>query len=144
MPLVIASLAYGRLDKDKCLQVLEERGFLHSNAYLVNLCFIPLGLTEQKLETFRRTRSVELSFPSTGLHRAARMITQNLARRLERLKQVTTESRVSKVWRIVILGTDGSRRDGPTIEWPRVGPGPTLSERFRDFEKTRLNEAGSK
>lgn len=72
------------------------------------------------------------------------MITRNLARRLERLEQVTTPLRVCKVWRIVILGTDGGRRDGPTIAWPRVGPGPTLSERFREFGKTRLNEAGSK
>jgi hypothetical protein len=63
------------------------------------------------------------------------MITRNLARRLERLEQVTSPLRVCKVWRIVILGTDGSRRDGPTIEWPRVGPSPTLSERFRDFEQ---------
>jgi len=72
------------------------------------------------------------------------MITRSLARRLDRLEQVTRPLRVCKAWRIVILGTDGSRRDGPTIEWPRVGPGPTLSERFRDFEKTRLNEAGSR
>jgi hypothetical protein len=72
------------------------------------------------------------------------VITRNLARRLERLEQITTPLRVCKVWQIVILDSDGSRRDGPTIEWPRVGPGPTLSERFRDFEKTRLNEAGSR
>jgi hypothetical protein len=72
------------------------------------------------------------------------MITRNLVRRLERLEQVTTPLRVCKVWRIVIFDSDGSRRDGPIIEWPRVGPGQTLSERFRDFEKTRLNEAGSR
>jgi hypothetical protein len=59
-----------------------------------------------------------------------RSATRNLERRLERLEQVTP-------MRVCILGTDGSRRDGP-----RVGPGPTLSERFRDFEKARFNEAG--
>jgi hypothetical protein len=72
------------------------------------------------------------------------MITRSLARRLEQLDQVTGPLRVCKAWRIVILGPDGSRRDGPTIEWPRVAPGPTLAELFRDFEKTRLNEAGSR
>jgi hypothetical protein len=63
MPLTIASLAYGGLNKDKCLQILEECGFLHSQTYLVNLCFIPLGLNEQELERFLRTRGVEPCFP---------------------------------------------------------------------------------
>ena len=72
------------------------------------------------------------------------MMSRSVSRRLERLEETATPACVRKIWRIVILDSDGSRRDGPTIEWPRVAPGPTLSERFQDFEKTRLNEAGSR
>jgi hypothetical protein len=63
MPLMIASLASGGLNKDRCLEILKECGFLHAQTDLVNLCFIPLGLNEQELERFLRTRGVELCFP---------------------------------------------------------------------------------
>ena len=72
------------------------------------------------------------------------MMSRNLSRRLERLEETATPVCVRNIWRIVILDSDGSRRDAPTIEWPRVDPGPTLSERFRNFEKRRLNEAVSR
>jgi hypothetical protein len=63
MPLIIASCAFGGLNKDRCLQILKECGFFHSQTYLVNLCFIPRGLNEQELEEFLRKRGVELCFP---------------------------------------------------------------------------------
>jgi hypothetical protein len=63
MPLIIASLAFGDLNKDKCLQILKECGFFHRDTHLVDLCFIPRGLNEQELEKFLRTRGVELCFP---------------------------------------------------------------------------------
>jgi len=59
------------------------------------------------------------------------MISRNISRRLERLENLTMPVRVQKRWQIVIVDSDGSRRDGPILEWPRVGPGPTLSELFR-------------
>jgi len=58
------------------------------------------------------------------------VITRNVARRLERLEYTAAPTGVRKVWQIVIYDTDRSRRVGPTIDWPRIGPGPTLSERF--------------
>ena len=59
------------------------------------------------------------------------MNSRNIARRLERLKHAAVLPGVRRVWRIVIYDKDGSRRDEETIEWPRAGPGPTLSERPR-------------
>ena len=44
MPLSIASLAFAGLNKDGCLQILEECRFLHAQTDLVTLCFIPVGL----------------------------------------------------------------------------------------------------
>jgi hypothetical protein len=59
------------------------------------------------------------------------MISRNITRRLERLEHATMPAGIRKVWQIVILDSDGSRRDGPTIEWPSTGPSEPLLERFR-------------
>jgi hypothetical protein len=63
MPLIVASLSAGRLNEDRCLQILEECGFFHPHTYLVNLWAIPQGLTEEEVERFLRKRGVELCFP---------------------------------------------------------------------------------
>jgi hypothetical protein len=63
MPPIIASCAFGRLNEDRCLQILEECGFLHAQTDLVNLWAIPQGLTEEEVERFLRKRGVELCFP---------------------------------------------------------------------------------
>jgi hypothetical protein len=63
MPLIIASLASGGLNKDRCLQILEECGFLHAQTDLVNFCAIPTGLNEQEMERFLRKRGAEICYP---------------------------------------------------------------------------------
>jgi hypothetical protein len=68
MPLIIASLAAGGLNKDRCLQILEECGFLHRHTYLVNLWAIPQGLTEEERERFLRKRGAEICFPLPSDH----------------------------------------------------------------------------
>jgi hypothetical protein len=45
------------------------------------------------------------------------MINRNLSRRLERLEEVITPETVRRVWQIVIVEPDGSRREGEKIEW---------------------------
>jgi hypothetical protein len=45
------------------------------------------------------------------------MITRTLSRRLERLEESMIPSIERKAWQIVIVDSDGSRRDGPIIEW---------------------------
>jgi hypothetical protein len=58
-----AACAFGGLNKDRCLQILEECGFLHAQTDLVNLWAIPQGLTEEEVERFLRTRGVQFRFP---------------------------------------------------------------------------------
>jgi hypothetical protein len=43
------------------------------------------------------------------------MISRNLSRRLERFEKAHDIVTERKVWRIVIVDSDGSMRDGPTI-----------------------------
>jgi hypothetical protein len=50
-------------DENKCLQVLEECGFLGPQITMVNLCAIPDGLNEQEMERFLRKRGAELCYP---------------------------------------------------------------------------------
>ena len=65
----------------------------------------------------------------------AAVINRNLARRLERLEDRLTPEIVRRVWQIIIVDADGSRREGETIEWqaPRpVGSNkPVLQKRYR-------------
>jgi hypothetical protein len=63
MPLIIASLASGGLNKDRCLQILEECGFLHAQTDLVNLWAIPQGLNQEERERFLRKRGAEICYP---------------------------------------------------------------------------------
>jgi hypothetical protein len=63
------------------------------------------------------------------------MITRTLSRRLERLEELTMPVREHKVWQIVIVDSDGSRRDGPTIEWrslPYSATAATTSQSLLD------------
>jgi hypothetical protein len=59
------------------------------------------------------------------------MITRNLARRLERLEEVITPESVRRVWQIVIVDSDGSRREGEKIEWQAPRPVRALRKRGR-------------
>ena len=49
--------------ESKCLQVLEECGFLGPQITMVNLCAIPTGLNEQEMERFLRKRGAEICYP---------------------------------------------------------------------------------
>lgn len=49
------------------------------------------------------------------------MISKTLSRRLARLEESMIQSIERKVWQIVIVDADGSRRDGPIIVWQRPG-----------------------
>ena len=60
-----------------------------------------------------------------------RMIIRNLSRRLERLEEVITPETVRRVWQIVIVDADGSRREGEKIEWQGPRPVTALRERYR-------------
>lgn len=59
----MVSPAAGGLPKDRCLQILEECGFLHRYITMVNLCAIPQGLTEEERERFLRKRGAEICYP---------------------------------------------------------------------------------
>ena len=49
------------LDQDRCVQILEESGFLPAGAYgLVNLCSIPAGLNAEETESFLRENAAEI------------------------------------------------------------------------------------
>jgi len=56
------------------------------------------------------------------------MTNRNLSRRLERLEETSEPSAEPRVWQIVIVDSDGSRRDGPVIKWQP--PRPVQSQRF--------------
>jgi hypothetical protein len=45
------------------------------------------------------------------------MIGRNFSRRLERFEKWMISATERTVWKIVIVDSDGSMRDGPTIEW---------------------------
>jgi hypothetical protein len=58
-------------------------------------------------------------------------MTESLSRRLERLEEQVAPLAEPKVWKIVIVDSDGSCRDGETITWrpprpvqrrPRLAP----------------------
>jgi hypothetical protein len=63
------------------------------------------------------------------------MMSRNLARRLERLEEYTMPETVRKVWQIVYVESDGSRREGEKIEWqaprPVRGYVPAFRKRYR-------------
>jgi hypothetical protein len=59
------------------------------------------------------------------------MINRNLSRRLERLEEVITPASVRRVWQIVIVDSDGCRRDGEKIEWQAPRPVRALRKRGR-------------
>jgi hypothetical protein len=63
------------------------------------------------------------------------MITRNLFRRLERLEEFIVPETVRRVWQILIVQPDGSRREAETIEWqaPRSvqGGAPSFRKRYR-------------
>jgi hypothetical protein len=59
------------------------------------------------------------------------MINRSLSRRLERLEEVITPETVRRVWQIVIVDSDGSRREGEKIEWQAPRPVPAFRRRYR-------------
>jgi hypothetical protein len=66
------------------------------------------------------------------------MITRTLSRRLVKLEESMIPSIERKAWQIVIFDSDRSRRDGPVIEWQRLGRSnrfqravPVSSARYR-------------
>ena len=59
------------------------------------------------------------------------MINRNLSRRLERLEEVITPETVRRVWQIVIVDSDGSRREEEKIEWQAPRPVRALRKRYR-------------
>jgi hypothetical protein len=59
------------------------------------------------------------------------MINRNLARRLERLEDRLMPEIVRKVWQIIIVDADGSRREGETIEWEAPRSVPAHQKRYR-------------
>ena len=55
------------------------------------------------------------------------MTSRSLARRLERLEEHIVPEDELKVWRIVIMDSDGTKTLGEMIEWfPRARQGNTL------------------
>ena len=63
------------------------------------------------------------------------MINRNLFRRLERLEEAITPETVRRVWQILIVEPDGSRREGEKIEWQAPAPSrrdfPSFRKRYR-------------
>ena len=63
------------------------------------------------------------------------MINRNLSRRLERLEEAITPETVRRVWQILIVQPDGSRREGEKIEWQAPRPvqrtGSSVRNHFR-------------
>ena len=50
------------------------------------------------------------------------MVSKTLARRLERLEEQMAPPPEPRVWQIVFVDSDGSRRNGPTIAWQPPRP----------------------
>ncbi len=59
------------------------------------------------------------------------MINRNLSRQLERLEERITPETVRRVWQILIVEPDGSRREGEKIEWQAPRPVPAFKKRYR-------------
>ena len=63
------------------------------------------------------------------------MINRNLSRRLERLEEVIRPEIVRRVWQIVYVDSDGSRREEEKIEWQAPAPArrdvPSFRKRYR-------------
>jgi hypothetical protein len=59
------------------------------------------------------------------------MITRNLSRRLERLEDRMMPEVVRRVWQIVTVDSDGSRREGEKIQWQAPRPVPAFRRRYR-------------
>jgi hypothetical protein len=59
------------------------------------------------------------------------MITRNLSRRLERLEDRMMPEVVRRVWQIVYVDSDGSRREGEKIEWQAPRPVAAFRKRYR-------------
>jgi hypothetical protein len=56
---------------------------------------------------------------------------RNLSRRLERLEEQVAPLAEPRVWQIVIVDSDGSRREGEKIEWQAPRPVPAIRKRGR-------------
>ena len=59
------------------------------------------------------------------------LISRNLSRRLERLEEHVMPEIVRKVWQIVIVDSDGSRREGEKIAWQAPRPARAFRKRYR-------------
>jgi hypothetical protein len=77
----------------------------------------------------------------------ARMDAKDPSRRLERLEEWVTAETVRKVWQIVYVDSDGSRRKGETIEWqtPRSVQGrvPSFRKRTDNLKSSGTSGRGS-
>jgi hypothetical protein len=47
-----------------------------------------------------------------------RLTSKSLSQRLERLEERIAPLEVRKAWQIIFVDSDGSRKEGPRIEWP--------------------------
>jgi hypothetical protein len=63
--------------------------------------------------------------PVSNLHR--RLTSKSLCQRLERLEERTAPLEVRKAWQIIFVDSDGSRKEGPRIEWPARRPAGALA-----------------
>lgn len=59
------------------------------------------------------------------------MISRGVSRRVERLKERIAPETVRRVWQILIVQPDGSRREGEKIEWQAPRPVPAFRKRYR-------------
>lgn len=50
------------------------------------------------------------------------MMNRTLSRRLQRLEEQVAPLEVRKTWQIICVDSDGSRKEGPIIEWPARRP----------------------
>lgn len=50
------------------------------------------------------------------------MMNRTLSRRLERLEEQIAPLEELKVWQIIFVDSDGSREDGPRLEWSARRP----------------------
>jgi len=62
--LVVCNAGWGlALDRDTCIQILGEGGFLPSHGFsVVSLCDVPEGLTADELKRYLREHGAELRF----------------------------------------------------------------------------------
>jgi len=59
--LVVTSCATLGHDKDRCVEILRERGFLATRGVvIVDLCKIPKGLNKDEIERYLRDHGAEL------------------------------------------------------------------------------------